>query len=94
MSRHRQYLTAFAESSREALKTNDDLALEAYNSLQPYICTDLSVEGVTDLAHYLAEYELQPVLTPTGEYTKGEEFPEFYMDEASLWDCVFKAFCK
>ena len=33
-------------------------------------------------------------LTPGGRAVPGEEFYEFHVDEDSLWNCVYQAYCK
>ena len=92
MARHRQYMTAFTEAARSTLASDSNLAMNTFNTLKPYICTDLSVEQFSDMVERLSGYEMLPTMTYEGEYIEGE-FAEFYPDEASLWACVRKAFC-
>lgn len=93
MGRHREYLEAFSRAAKDALAENADLAADAYRAAEPFLCTDLSVENISDITRWLQEYRLEPTLTPEGEYVMGEEYAEFYVDEGSLWDCVRTAFC-
>lgn len=93
MARHRQYLTAFTESARAAIEKDPDFAQRAFKASEKYLCTDLSVENVSTLIDNLSEYEILPAVTPSGGYVKGEQFPEFIVDEESLWSCVRTAFC-
>ncbi len=93
MGRHREYLEAFSQAAKDALAENADLAADAFRAAEPFLCTDLSVENISDITRWLQEYRLEPTLTPEGEYVMGEEFAEFYVDEVSLWDCVRTAFC-
>ena len=93
MGHHRLYIQGFAEAARDALDRDDDLATKAFRTVEPFICTDLSVENVSDIASYLAAYEMLPAVTPEGKYVMGEDFAEFYVKEESLWSCVKAVFC-
>ena len=93
MAHHRQYISAFIRSAKETMEKNPDLASDAFRALQPYLTTDLSAEQVTDMVNYLVQYEILPVLTPEGQYLMGEEYAEFYVNDASLWQCVRGIFC-
>ncbi len=93
MGRHRQYLEGFSEAAKAALAENGDLAVDAFRAAEPFLCTDLSVENISDITRWMQEYRLMSTLTPEGEYVMGEEFAEFYVDEGSLWDCVRTAYC-
>ena len=93
MARHRQYMTGFVDAARRAMAEDQDLAVKAFRAAEPFLCTDLSAENVSSLVSELAEYELLPAVTPEGEYVMGEEYAEFYVDEASLWECVRSVFC-
>lgn len=93
MSHHRLYLNAFTAAAREAVSKDPDFAVKCYRAAENFLCTDLTVEQVTDIVNELCEYELLPVRCPGGKYVEAEPFPEFLMDEASLWDCVRGVFC-
>ncbi len=93
MARHRQYVSAFTDASRNALSGNPDLVTDGFKLVERFICTDLSVENLSDMIEDLCEYELLPAVTPSGEYAMGERFAEFYVDDASLWACVRSTFC-
>ena len=93
MAHHRLYLDAFTAASRAALEENEDLVTQAFKTLEPFLCTDLSIENISDIARWVEEYEMLPAVTPDGEYVMGEEFAEFLVDEDSLRECVRKVFC-
>jgi len=61
--------------------------------VEKFINTDLSVEKVSSLLNNLNEYTILPTVTADGTYQPGEDFPEFIVDEASLWACVHSVFC-
>ena len=93
MAHHRLYLDAFTAASRAALEENEDLVTQAFKTLEPFLCTDLSIENISDIARWVEEYEMLPAVTPDGKYVMGEEFAEFLVDEDSLRECVRKVFC-
>lgn len=93
MAHHRLYMEAFTEAARAALADNEDLAADAFKAVEPFLCTDLSVEDLSDMAGYLDEYELLPTVKPEGEYVPGDPFAEYHVDEAVLWDSVRETFC-
>ena len=93
MAHHRLYLAAFTKASRTALEENEDLVTQAFKALEPFLCTDLSLENISDIVRWVEEYEMLPAVTPSGEYVMGEEFAEFLVDEDSLRECVRTVFC-
>ena len=94
MAHHRLYLESFTEAARAAAAKDPDLATKGFKAVEKFLCTDLSVEQVSDMINEMIDYEIMPTVCPTGVYTEGEPFREFHMDDASLWECVSKAFCK
>ena len=93
MAHHRLYLEAFTKASRTALEENEDLVTQAFKTLEPFLCTDLSLENISDIVRYIDEYELLPAVTPDGKYVMGLEYAEFLVEEDSLWECVRTVFC-
>ena len=93
MAHHRLYLTSFVEAAREASADDPDLATRIYKAIEQFINTDLSVENVSSMLNNLNEYTILPTVTADGTYQPGEDFPEFIVDEASLWACVHSVFC-
>ena len=93
MARHRQFVNAFILAARDLAARDPDFTMRAFRAVEKFLCTDLSVDNVSTILNNLNEYEILPTLTPGGEYRMGEKFAEFYMDTASLWECVHKAFC-
>ena len=93
MAHHRLYLTSFVEAAREASADDPDLATRIFKAVEKFINTDLSVENVSTLLSNLNEYTILPAVTADGIYQPGERFPEYILDEASLWECVRSVFC-
>ena len=94
MQRHRLYLAAFLEAARAAVEKNQDLVLDAFKMVDPFICTDMTVNSLSEMVDQLCEYEMLDVVTPSGDIVPGEENYEFYPHEDSLWNCVYTAYCR
>lgn len=93
MGHHRLFVNAFIEAARDLAARDPDFTMRAFRAVEKFLCTDLSVDNVSKILDNLNEYEILPTLTPGGEYRMGEQYAEYYMDTASLWECVHKAFC-
>ena len=100
MAHQRLYLAGFTDAARAAAAKNQDLAVDAFKAIDRFLCTNLTVNNISEIVNDLCEYEILPVVTPEGTYTQsdlfveGLEHAEFHPDEASLWDCVRSVFCR
>ena len=94
MQRHRLYLAAFLENARAAVAKNQDLVVDAFKMVDPYICTDMSVNSLSEMVDQLCEYEMLDVVTPSGDIRPGEKNYDFHPHEDSLWNCVYTAYCR
>ena len=90
----RLYLAGFTEAAREAVKENENLAVDTFQAIDRYLCTDLTVNDISQIVDHLCEYTVFPVISPDGELVMGEKYAEFHVDDASLWSCVKSTFCK
>ena len=93
MAHHRLYVNSFIEQARELAAKDPDFTMRAFRTVEKFLCTDLTVENVSNMLENLNEYQILPTMTPDGVYQMGEEFAEFIVDETSLWDCVRTVFC-
>ncbi len=94
MQRHRVYLTAFLEAARAAVEQNQDLVVDAFKLVNPFICTDMTVNSLSEMVDQLYKYEMLDIVTPSGNIQPGEENYEFYPHEDSLWNCVYTVYCR
>ena len=94
MKRHIQYLNAFTLAAREAVKENQDLAVDAFKLIDPFLCTDLTVNNISEMVNWLCEYEIKKSISPSADVIPGEEYYEAYLHEDSLWSCVYEAYCR
>ncbi len=93
MAHHRQYLTALVETAQKASADDEELPLRIFRAVEKFINTDLNAENLSALFNNLNEYTVLPAVTADGIYKAGEDFAEYLVDEASLWDCVHSVFC-
>ena len=94
MAHQRLYMNAFILKARQKLETDSEFVIRAYDKIEKYLITDLTVEKISQLIGNFYDYEVLPVVTPTGSYTVSEVgVSQFHADEASLWDCVRTTFC-
>ena len=95
MGHQRLYMNAFINQAGAKLKQDQDFILRAYDRVERFLITDLTVETVSELINDFYEYEVLPVQTYTGSYSWSEvETAQFEPDAESLWECVQNTFCR
>ena len=88
MERQEQYMSALIEKLRSCAKENPDFLTGLTVKLGDSFQTDYTVSQLQALSELLLECEVEPFVTLAGEARKGEEFMEFYADEAALTQTV------
>ena len=88
MERQQQYMSALMEKLRACAGENPDFLTSLTLKLGDSFQTDYSVSQLQELSALLLECRVEPFVTLAGEAQKGEEFMEFYVDEASLTQTV------
>ena len=94
MARHRLYFAGFTEAARAAVADDQDFVIDAFKLIDPFLCTDLTVNNISDMVSWLCEYEIKQAITPTGSIRLGESHYEFTINEVSLWKCIYQAYCR
>ena len=84
MERQRQYMEGFMNSLNTSLESSHTVILDAYREASPYLVTDCSTTVINDLVQRCADYRLEQVLTLPGENIRGEQYMEYYADEAAM----------
>lgn len=92
MKRQRQYVDAFLEQARTATEENDSLVSDMLLSVSEYLVSDLTAEELLMLSDVLHNYTYSGVDTIEGEARLGEQYMEFYADEAALQSKVLEMF--
>lgn len=91
MNRQRHYIDELIKQQQGKVYSYS-FASELYSEIKEYIVTNCSLVDFDDLMGYVSAYEYTGTLTPAGESKDGEEFMEFYVDEAKLDDMVREYF--
>lgn len=91
MSRHREYLNAFAESAKSASSSDHQFFLRSADKLSPYMVTEMTTDDLLHLTDHIQNYGIESIRFPDGELRTGEYY-EFYPDTDSLWHIVSDVF--
>ena len=94
MERQRQYVRAMFEAFDAQAEGNEDFLLDATLKLGDHMVSDRSATQLQALAERLSDYEFLGVRCIEGESVRGEEFMEFYPEEASVKRMILDLFYK
>lgn len=94
MERQKQYLESLYKQSKELADADEGFIQRAALKVTDYIVSDCSVNKLQSLAESISGYEFEGILSLSGESVKGDEFMEFYPDEASVMEIVIDCFYK
>ena len=90
MERQKEYVKGFFEAFNAKMEEDSLFAVRLFDSVDEYIVTDCSTETLANLADRYEDYEFGDIVSPKGEYIRGEKFYEFYIDEDDLSEIVLK----
>ena len=94
MKRQQQYVRALYEKTKETASKNEGFIAEATLKLSDYIVSNCTVNKLENLFGKISSYKFNGIRNIEGKSQKGEEFIEFYPDEASLKSMVVELFYK
>ena len=96
MLRQEQYLNAYIEKAKQLASQDEDFITDSIISLGDSIRSDMTVEGLSEFASALSEYEISSLGSPNGEYSYSEKtgYMEFYVDTGDLWSKIKTAACR
>lgn len=92
MQRQQQYLEAFYGKLMEANKKVDGFLSSTLLKVNDDFMSDMTVNQLDAMSQVLESCTVNPILSVDGEVVVGEEFMEFYPDEASLRQQVMALF--
>lgn len=92
MERQRQYASALLEKMRQRSAAGEPFTARDFLEISQYVQSDLTVTQMEQLSTKLAEITFDPITTIDGKAVKGEEFMEYYVDEAALERTVVSLF--
>lgn len=91
MKRQQQYLESMAEQI-EKLDENFSVSPQQISTISKYIISDCSIDTLSRMAEQFIDYPLQKMQDIQGEAIVGEEYMEFYADEAALQEQILDLF--
>ena len=92
--RQKQYLQAYADTAKKAVKKDVTLLVTLYNTIKKYMVTDVTIDEVSYFSTQIADYKFdkEHVYSVPGETKMGEKFEEFYVDEQGLYELILKVY--
>ena len=92
MNRQREYMDSFVTAFRDAQDSSTEFVISTYDAVSPYIVTDCSATVFSSMMERYGDYEMGEIVSPEGENVRGEEYYEFYVDEAKLDELILRLF--
>lgn len=92
MERQRQYLQALFEQCAAKVRSDDLFLVDAMVAIGDAMVTDCTDTKLQDFFEKLSDYQIASIQTIQGESVLGEQFMEFYADEAALKKQVIDLF--
>lgn len=92
MERQKEYMNRFADAFREKQNTSDMFLLKTYNTVSPYLVSDLPVSTLTAMMERFEGYEISESIALKGENRLTERYYEFYPDEQALEELILELF--
>ena len=94
LERQKQYLHAFVDQAKEAMRADMTLPLKLYTQVTPYMVTDITADEAVYLAGQALSYSFSPedIYGMEGHVEMGETFEEFYQDDTALYEMILEIF--
>ncbi len=95
LEKQKVYLRALMSKMMEAVREDPTMIVNLYQTISPYMVTDVDVSEVTYLAGQMPNYslDLDTIYSLEGETTTGDQgFEEFTYDEDALYELMLEVF--
>lgn len=94
LARQKQYVLEITKRIREGVAQDATIILDLYNSLMPYMTTNISFEEAAYLLPTVADYSIRTdsIYSLKGDTTQGDKFEEFYLNEDELYNLIIDIF--
>ena len=92
IGRQQDYIDAFVDAFRAKREQEPEFIVNAYEDVSAYLVSDCSVNAITGMIDRYGDYAIGEVVTPEGENVLGNEYYEFYVDEAKLDELILRLF--
>lgn len=94
LRRQRDYMDSFQKRAVEAFHSDSQFSVKLLEKLSGFLQSNMTGQQLSDLIVRLDNSKISPIRTADGELRLGEEYYEFYVDTASLWELVKSAYCQ
>ncbi len=94
MERQQQYMEALYSKIMKEESFSEELLADTMIELSDNFLSDCTVNQLERLVDDLQDCELSSIQSLDGEAVKGEQYMEYYVDEAALMETVINLFCK
>jgi LCP family protein required for cell wall assembly len=94
ISRQKQYMLAFMEQAKQALKEDPTIIADVYGELDKKMITSMDLDQIVYLVTEGASCSLseENLHVLEGTITRGEDFEEYYLDEEKVQDLLIELF--
>lgn len=92
IQRQKDYVDSFAEAFRAVRDADPEFFTDTYEAVEPYLVTDCSANTISGMIDRYGDYAIDRIITPQGENVLGEQYYEFYLDEAALDALILELF--
>ncbi len=92
MSRQKTYMSAWHKLAIAEINKDSSFILTLLALVSDYMISDMTINELSDFANVMTEYTDNGVVETKGEAVKGEEYMEYYIDEADLQEIVLSLF--
>lgn len=94
MARQKQYAVAFVQAAKQAIRTNPALVMDLYNTVTPYMVTNVGVNQAVYLASRALGFSFseEDICSVAGENRYGGQYDEFYADDLALYELILDTF--
>ena len=92
MERQQAFLETFGETALERYAGNPEGLLDVYESLTPYLVTEIGNSWLLKLAESYLNGAAVTEWTVPGEGVKGEPFDEYQVDDGAFYEAIIETF--
>lgn len=92
MARQQQYINALYSKIISRIEADKEFAVDLLETMDEYIVYDSSDEKMQKFVEKFRDYQFMGIRQLDGRMERGQEFMEFYPDEASIWEIAVDLF--
>lgn len=92
IERQKEFIDGFVEAFTEKQRSSDTFLLKTYDTVAPYIVSDIPVKTLSAMAGRYEGYVVKDTISLKGENVLGQQYYEFYPDEKALEALILELF--